>query len=96
MTIRPIFTTFAAGPTNLRTVAEWRRFAGAVLPRSASWERAARYYAAKMGGALVERADDSLVCFTKLSSGKIRRTTYKPRTWGYDPAVTQADLERAA
>ncbi len=68
-------------PTNLLTVAEWRRFASAVLPRSISWEAAARYWAERKGGAIVLRADDRLVVFTKRDNGKVHRRTYKPGSW---------------
>ena len=80
---RPVFSTFdrSAMPSNLLTVAEWRRFASVV--GSSSWQAAARRYAQSQGGALVLRADDSLVVFTRLQSGKIRRQTYKPQAWGW-------------
>ncbi len=69
-----------ATPLNLLTVPEWRRLANATW-NGVSWETAARKYAAIKGGALVMRADDSLVVFTRRENGKISRSTYKPGTW---------------
>lgn len=78
----PIFTTFdrSAMPSNLLTVPEWRRLAQAAY-RPLGWLGAARKYAARTGGALVMRADDSLIVFTRLADGRVSRRTYKPRTW---------------
>ena len=80
----PIFTAFDrnAMPTNLLTVADWRRLAQAAY-RPLGWLSAARKYAARMGGALVLRADDSLIVFTRLADGRVTRRTYKPHTWGW-------------
>lgn len=84
MSLRPVFTAFdrAALPTNLLTVADYRTF-GKAVHGTLSWETAARKYAEVRGGAVVLRGDDSLVVFTKLSCGKIRRTTYKSGEWGW-------------
>lgn len=73
-------TTFprSLAPRNLLTVPEFSRFARA-LGRT-SWEGAARHYAMQTGGALVMRADGSLVCFVR-SGDKVRRKTHKPNTW---------------
>ncbi len=80
----PTFTTFdrRAMPTNLLTVPEWRRLANAAY-RGVSWATAARKWAMRNGGALVWRADDSLVVFTRRDDGKVSRATYAPRTWGW-------------
>ncbi len=80
----PTFTTFdrSAMPVNLLTVPEWRRLAQAAY-RPLGWLSAARKYAARMGGALVWRADDSLIVFTRRDDGRVTRRTYKPRTWGW-------------
>jgi len=85
MSLSPVFTTFsrAAMPVNLLTVADWRVFAEKAFGLR-SWESAAHKYAVQSGGALVLRADDRLVVFTRLESGEIRRTTHKPGTWGFD------------
>jgi hypothetical protein len=90
--LAPVFTAFdrSAVPTNLLTVADWRRFAAATTDwqrqfRQAAptaWEKAARCFACAKGGALVWRANDSLVVFTKRGD-KISRRTYKPGTWGW-------------
>ncbi len=75
-------TTFnrSTVPTNLLTVADWRR-AGPNNRKGVTWETAARKYAARFGIALVMRADDTLVSFTQQDGGKVRRQTYAPRTW---------------
>ena len=80
----PIFTAFdrSAMPTNLLTVADWRRFAQAAY-RPLGWLSAARRYAKRTGGAIVMRADDSLIVFTRHWNGSVTRRTYKPRTWGW-------------
>ncbi len=70
-------------PTNLLTVPEWRRFANFAY-KGICWEAAARKYAARNGGALVMRADDSLVVFTLRNNGKVTRKTYKPGKWRWD------------
>ncbi len=82
----PTFTTFdrAAMPTNLLTVQEWRRLSNATFG-GVSWATTARKVAAIRGGALVWRADDSLVVFTLRDDGKVSRSTYAPRTWGWAP-----------
>lgn len=76
------FTTFdrAAMPSNLLTVAEWRRLANATWG-GIGWLSAARKYAKQTGGALVWRADDTLIVFTRLEDGRVRRATHKPGTW---------------
>ncbi len=81
---RPTFTTFdrSAMPSNLLTVAEWRRL-GQAASRPLGWLTAARKYAAIFGGALVWRADDSLIVFTRRDDGRVTRRTYQPRTWGW-------------
>ena len=66
-------------PSNLLTVAEWRRFARSVGLRS--WSSAARFYSKREGGAHVLRADDSLVVFTLRDNGKVSRSTYQPAKW---------------
>ena len=78
-----MYTTFDrnAVPRNLLTVADWRVFAKAVWPKMERWEAVARRYAAERGGALVMRADDTLVAFTRLAGGNVRKTTYKPGAW---------------
>ena len=78
----PVLTTFERSmPVNLLTVPEWRYFASQTGRKS--WRGAARYYANIRGGAHVLRADGSLMVLTKLQTGKIRQTTYKPGTWAY-------------
>lgn len=84
----PVFVTFdrSAMPTNLLTVMEWRRFAREAYGLS-DWRAAARRYAEAKGGALVMRADDSLLVLTKLQhgprAGRISQRTYKPGRWGW-------------
>lgn len=72
-----------AVPQNLLTHAEWRVFGRKAFDRPVGWQTAMRRFAEKRGGALLWRADDSLIVLTKLASGKIRQTTYKPGTWGW-------------
>jgi hypothetical protein len=70
----------SAMPSNLLTVSEWRVFAKAVGKRSHN--SAARYYAEQNGaGALMLLADDTMVIFTVLNDGKIRRCSHKPGLW---------------
>ena len=69
-------------PKNLRTVAEFRKFADAI--GKPSWKSAMRYYANLRGGAYVMRADGSLEVLSKLANGKLRQTTYKPGKWAFD------------
>ncbi len=80
-----LFSSFdrSVMPNNLLTVAEWLVFARNTRKRS--WEGAARYFAERSdrGGALVLKGDDTLVCFTRLEDGKIRKTSHKPGTWGW-------------
>ena len=78
-----VLTTFdrSAAPINLLTVADWRTFAKAVWPKVERWEVAARRYAAERGGAMVLRADDTLVVFTRLAGGAGRKASYKPGAW---------------
>jgi len=80
----PTFTFFdrRATPTNLLTVQEWCRLSRAAY-NGVTWATAARKYATRFGGALVMRGDDSLVVFTRRDDGKISRSTYAPRTWGW-------------
>jgi hypothetical protein len=73
-----------AMPTNLRTVAEFRKLADAL--NKPSWQSAMRYFANQRGGAYVMRADGSLQVITKLSTGKLRQTTYKSGKWAFDNA----------
>ena len=77
-------TTFnrSTVPTNLLTVADWRR-AGPNNRKGVAWENAARKYAARFGAALVMRADDTLVSFARQDDGKVRRQTYAPRAWAW-------------
>lgn len=80
----PVMTTFAKiMPVNLLTVPEWRRFASEALGIE-SWENAARRYAEMRGGAHIERADGSLIVFTRTQDGKARKTTYKPGSWQWE------------
>lgn len=83
--MQAIFTKFdkSAMPANLLTHAEWRKFGRLAYDRPVGWKTAMRRYAEIKGGALLWRADDSLVAITKLSDGKLRQTTYKPDTWGW-------------
>ena len=73
-----------AMPTNLRTVAEFRKLADSL--NKPSWKSAMRFFANLRGGAYVMRADGSLQVLTKLSTGKLRQTTYKPGKWAFDKA----------
>lgn len=82
----PVLTTFTKSmPVNLLTVPEWLRFASEGLGIK-SWESAARRYAEMRGGSHVERADGSLIVFTRQQDGKVRKTTYKPGTWRWERA----------
>lgn len=72
----------AGMPKNLRTVADFRKFANAI--GKPSWKSAMRYYANIHGGAYVMRADGSLEVLTKLATGKLRQTTYKSGKWAFD------------
>ena len=78
------FMTFdrAAMPSNLITVADWRCLGQASF-KGLGWLTVARRHAALFGGALVWRADDSLIVFTRLADGRVRRSTHKPGTWGW-------------
>ncbi len=80
--ITATLTTFdrCAMPLNLITVADFRRLGQASF-RGMGWMPLARKYAKVYGGALVWRADDSLIVFTKLADGRVRRSTHKPGTW---------------
>lgn len=69
-------------PVNLRTVPEFRKFANAI--GKPSWFSAMRFFANQRGGAYVMRADGSLLVLTKLQSGKLRQTTYKPGSWAFE------------
>ena len=73
----------SAMPNNLLTVQEWKRFAKAVGKRS--WEGAARYFAqtSERGGAMVLRANDTLVVFTLRDNGKVEKRSHKPNKWGW-------------
>ena len=84
MTATAVFTFFdrAATPTNLLTVQEWNRLSRAAY-NGVTWPIAARKYALRFGGALVMRGDDSLVVFTHVGNGKVRRKTYAPQTWAW-------------
>lgn len=73
----------AVMPSNLLTVQDWCRFMKTVCPRMERWEAAAKRYAMTNGGALVMRADDTLIVFTRLSDGKIRKTCFKSGSWGW-------------
>ncbi len=73
-----------AVPENLLSVHEWRRLARATGTRSSSWRAAALVYAARTGGALVLRADDRLMVFTRREGDhKVYTRTYKPGRWGW-------------
>lgn len=72
-----------AQPTNLLTVAEWRKLANAT--KAASWKAAVNAWARRRGGALVLRADGRLQAFT-LRGSKISQSTYKPGAWSWEAA----------
>ena len=82
LAMTPTCTFFdrSAMPTNLLTVPEWRRLSKAAYS-SINWANAARKWAMRNGGALVWRADDSLVVFTRREGGKVSRSTYAPGRW---------------
>jgi hypothetical protein len=73
-----------AQPTNLLTVAEWRKLAH--HSGASSWKAAVAAWARRRGGALVLRADGSLRVFT-LRAGKISQSTYKPGAWAWEVAA---------
>lgn len=73
----------SAVPSNLLVHADWRKFGQKAFARPVGWQTAMKRYAEQKGGALLWRADDSLIVLTKLASGKLRQTTYKPGTWGW-------------
>ena len=78
--------TFFLKPVTHRplTVKEWGAFAQAIKPNW-SWERGAKFASKLFGGALVLKADDSLVVFTLRKTPKgISRSTYKPGKWAWD------------
>ena len=79
----PSFTSFSRSqPSNLLTVKDWKVFAEKAYA-SKDWLKAAKAYAAIQGGALILKVDGNLVAITKLASGKIRTTTFKPEKWGW-------------
>jgi hypothetical protein len=90
--LKPVLTYIDrnAMPSNLLTHAEWRKFGREAFDRPVGWETAMRRYAMQKGGAMLWRADDSLVVFTRLASGKLRQTTYKPGKWAWDPSTAAA------
>lgn len=79
-----VLTTFDrnAMPTNLLTVPEWRRLAQHTT--GGSWMSAAHAWARRKGGALVLKADGSLVSYTRRDSGKISQRTYRPGSWEWE------------
>lgn len=85
--VHTYFNRAANGRSDLLTTDDFRRIGRLEDARNVTWRTAARKRAARLGGALVMLADDSLVCFTKLSTGKIRQTTYKPGKWSWDPSA---------
>ncbi len=68
-------------PINLLTVQEWCRFARQTGVRNGSWRGGIRRYVHQTGGALVLKADDTMVVYAKMAGGKISQRTYKPKTW---------------
>jgi len=68
-------------PSNLLTISDFRKFAKAL--GLTSWESAIRHYANVKGGALLLKADGSLVSFTKRGI-KISRKTFTPQQWGWE------------
>jgi hypothetical protein len=85
MSIVPTFTRFdrSAVPTNLLTVPEYRRLSHETY-NGVSWRTAARKVARVRGGALVLRADGSLVAFTRRENGRIEQRTHAAGKWGWD------------
>ena len=95
----PVHVTFDPHPVPARlalTVDEWRH-----LSREAyggvSWETAAKSYAMKWGGALVLRADDTLIVFTRTSSwgeAWVSRRTYRSGRWSWATPEQAEELAR--
>jgi hypothetical protein len=90
--LKPIHTYFDrnAQPSNLLTHSEWRRFGNHGFTKPVGWKTAMRRWAEDKGGAMLWRADDSLIVITKLANGKLRQTTYKPGTWSWDKSQVVA------
>ena len=97
----PVHVTFDPHPTPARlalTVAEWRRVSREAYG-GVPWEMAAMEHAFRYGGALVLRADDSLVVFTRhrQSSGGmtwVNQKTHKPGTWSWATPEEAEELAR--
>jgi hypothetical protein len=87
----PVCTFFSrtAMPNNLLTVTEWRRFAKSQDIRKSAimHERGAQVYANRHGGAMILLADDTMVVFTKLAQGGMRRNEYEPSAWAWDSSA---------
>lgn len=71
-----------AQSNNLLTLSEWRFLGSLWIGTTDPW-KAARKYAQERGGAMVMKADDSLVVFTLRENGKISQKTHKPGKWAW-------------
>lgn len=79
----PVMTTFSGSLERVSTVFDVRglsrrQFNGVAV------ETCCRKLAERVGGFHMLLADGSLRVFTKLTSGKIRRTTYRPGTYRFE------------
>lgn len=70
----------SAAPQNLLTVPQYRALGQSL---GVSWQTAARKRAMQQGGALVMRADGSLVVFTR-HNGKVQQRTYPANKWAWE------------
>ena len=96
----PTHTTFDPHPTPARlalTVDEWRRVSREGYG-NVTWDSAAKMHAARYGGALVLRADGSLVVFTEHKQGdggcSVSRKTHGPGTWSWATPEEAEELTR--
>ena len=81
--LKPTKTFFDrnAQASNLLFMEDWRKLGHSW--NGINWKTAMHKVAEIKGGCFVHRPDDSLIVMTKLESGKIRQTTYKPGKWGW-------------
>jgi hypothetical protein len=49
-----------------------------------SWETYAREVALEKGGIAIWKGDDTMIVFTRLSDGSIRKDIHRPGSWGFE------------
>lgn len=69
-----------AVPNNLITISDFRMFGKSL---GLSWRGALAYWIRVKGGALLLKADGSLVSFTRKATGKFSQKTFKQNQWGW-------------